>query len=118
MTTFYDTDERNAIAEDLGALRSLTRDIARRVANAYGATGGGIHTDMPAGAIARSLWQALGRRRALVVATKIERIASADGGTVRRPVRRARPAHAANGNGHRVAVIDHLAEQAPLGHGD
>jgi hypothetical protein len=86
---------------ELKALAALIRGLARQLEPTAAAPSGlRIDPDEPAGLIARRLWQVLGRRRALIVCTKIEALARAD---TKPATMRARDRRHA-GNGHRPPV--------------
>jgi hypothetical protein len=68
-----------------------------------------VDLSAPAGAVARELWEQLGRRRALVLSTKLRRLAELEPAwkTVT-----SQPRPYTNGHASPVIVIDRLADAA------
>ena len=73
------TLNRTDATAETKALAALIRDLGRRLeTTAASPSGLQLDPNEPVGRIARRLWQVLGRRRALILATKIEALARAE----------------------------------------
>jgi hypothetical protein len=70
--------EATALLAEAQALSALAREI---VARAGPAPTSGIDQSLPAGQLARALWQACGRRKCMWLRTKLCQLAEAEDGT-------------------------------------
>jgi hypothetical protein len=76
-TTRLSSAEAAALRAECRALTAMVRELTAR---ARPQPTGGVDPSLPAGQLAEALWQACGRRKALVVRTRLCQLAEAEDG--------------------------------------